>query len=110
MLTFFLSLLKFSYTPIVLVIHTEKERKRERERKIYIESHYLVVMALEKALKDKKDFYSLRRRAAQDIQKWILDEVPEKTILLNLLTKYGFGEKFYCNILDLMVKEKREEN
>lgn len=107
MITFFLSLLKFLYTPTVSGVHTQ--RKKERE-KVYIVAYYLVVMAIEKPLKDKKDFYSLRRKAAQDIQKWILDEVPEKTILLNLLTRYGFGEKFYCTIVDLIVKEKREEN
>tara|TARA_R100000963_G_C4643915_1_gene107688 strand:+ start:2415 stop:2618 length:204 start_codon:yes stop_codon:yes gene_type:complete len=67
-------------------------------------------MAIEKSLIEKKDFYSLRRKAAQDIQKWILDEVPEKTILLNLLTRYGFGEKFYFTIVDLIVRERKEEN
>tara|TARA_R100000664_G_C2727993_1_gene119373 strand:- start:638 stop:829 length:192 start_codon:yes stop_codon:yes gene_type:complete len=51
-------------------------------------------MAAEKTLSERKDYYSMKRRATQDIIVWCEEKVPEHVMLRKLIVKYGFGELF----------------
>ena len=57
-------------------------------------------MAEEKALKDKTDFYSLRRRATMDIIRWKENSVPDIVIKRRIGLTYGFTEKFFNKIIN----------
>ena len=66
-------------------------------------------MAKEKPLAEKKDYYSLRRKATQDVMAWINDGLSEKQICLKLLMKYGFSVSFYRYVLELMTENSEDE-
>tara|TARA_R100000306_G_C4319726_1_gene114506 strand:- start:233 stop:448 length:216 start_codon:yes stop_codon:yes gene_type:complete len=66
-------------------------------------------MAEGKSLSQRKDFYSMRRKAVIDIQKWLNEGKSENAILLKLSLEYGFGKTFYHHIKDLYL-ELLEEN
>lgn len=56
----------------------------------------------EKTLSERKDFYSMRRCAIQETMQWINEGFDKKEILKKLSIKYGFSERFYNNVLELM--------
>lgn len=68
-------------------------------------------MPMEKPLSEKYDFYSMRRRAAQDIAVWVEKGKNKNEILFRLLINYGFGEKFLENVIKLspLLTEKLKE-
>tara|TARA_R100001530_G_scaffold97568_3_gene67829 strand:- start:2479 stop:2670 length:192 start_codon:yes stop_codon:yes gene_type:complete len=51
-------------------------------------------MTAEKTLSERKDYYSMKRMATQDIMVWCDQKVPEHIMLRKLIIKYGFGELF----------------
>jgi len=66
-------------------------------------------MAAEKPLSEKKDYYSLRRKAFQDVMHWIDEGLNEKEIELKLLLRYGFTKNIYYKVLDLTKENKKEK-
>jgi hypothetical protein len=66
-------------------------------------------MAKEKPLSEKQDYYSMRRKATQDVMEWINDGLSERKICLKLLMKYGFSKSFYFSVLDLLTDESEKE-
>jgi len=73
---------------------------------LYILILFPSIMATKKTLIERRDFYSQKRKATQDILLWLDENVPKKKILLTLQLKYGFSEQFYNNVVDLMTADE----
>ena len=56
-------------------------------------------MGKTKAFSEKTDYYSMKRKATQDIITWLEQDVPETTIIFNLQKNYGFSKKFYLQTM-----------
>jgi len=67
-------------------------------------------MVDEKPLAQKRDFYSVRRRAVMEIITALNEGQSRNQIYLNIALRYGYGEKFVDRMIELNMSNEEAKN